>query len=426
MTRHLPDGGRMKAEIITIGGELLDGGQVDLNAAYLGARLTSLGATVVCVTSVPDSVDVIEEAAARALDRSDLVVTTGGLGVTADDRTKQAVARLMGRKLVLDEDVLEVVRTWFENRNLSMPEASIAAAMLPEGARAIENHRGTAPGLLFEKGSALLFVLPGVPAELKPMFEGYVSPFLEGRGLKPLAQERLIRTTGLRESEVAEMLGGIASRLARTDIVYLPSVTGVDLKVIGRGQTVVEATKTAEKSQEKLAAKLEPYVYARGDESIEKVAGYLLSMRDLTVSVAESCTGGRLGWRMTRVPGSSDYFAGGVIAYSNNLKKRLLGVKAGTLKKYGAVSAETAVEMANGVRSKCGTDCGVAVTGLAGPGGGTEEKPVGTVFVAVSGDSGDRVRELRLAGGRGTIRRASVQAALELLRRFLLNIEDAP
>jgi nicotinamide-nucleotide amidase len=206
--------------------------------------------------------------------------------------------------------------------------------------------------------------------------------------------------------------------------MYLPSVTGVDLKVIGRGQTTIEATKTAENSQDKLAAKLEPYVYARGDESIEKVVGYLLSMKDSTVSVAESCTGGRLGWRMTRVPGSSDYFMGGVIAYSDDLKRRLLGVKAGILKKHGAVSGETALEMARGVRVKCATDYGMAITGLAGPGGGTEEKPVGTVFIAVSGGSGDRVRELRIAGSRGTVRRAAVQAAMELLRRYLLNIED--
>ncbi len=414
----------MKAELITIGGELLDGSQVDLNATYLGSRLTSLGADVVRVTSVPDAVDAIEEETARALERSQIVITTGGLGGTADDRTKQAVARLLGRKLVLDEDVLGSVRSWYEARNLPVPEASIATAMLPEGARPIDNQRGTAPGLLFERRDALLFVLPGAPAELKAMFENYVSPFLEGRGLKPLAQERLIRTTGLSESEVAGRVEALARRLARTDVVYLPSVTGVDLKVIGRGQTVVEAIATADASQEKLAARLEPYVYSRGDEPLEKVVGYLLSMRDSTVSVAESCTGGRFGWMMTRVPGSSDYFAGGVIAYSNDLKKRLLGVKAGVLKEHGAVSAETALDMARGVRAKCATDCGVAITGLAGPGGGTEEKPVGTVFVAVSGDPGDRVRELHLAGGRGAIRRAAVQAAMELLRRFLLNIED--
>ena len=414
----------MKTEIITIGNELLDGSQVDLNGTYLGSRLTSLGAEVVRVTSVPDSVDQIEEVTARAMDRAEVVITTGGLGVTADDRTKQAVARMLGRKLVLDEDVLERVRAWYESRNRTMPEAGVAMAMLPEGGRPIDNQRGTAPGLLFEKGESLLFVLPGVPAELRAMFDNYVSPFLEGRGLKPLAQERLIRTTGLPESEIAEIVGQLGRRLARTDVAYLPSVTGVDLKVIGRGQTPLEAEKTAESSQAKIAAKLEPYVYARGDESLEKVVGYLLSMGDATLSVAESCTGGRLGWRMTRVPGSSDYFKGGVIVYSNELKKRLVGVKAGTLKKHGAVSPETAVEMATGVRTKCATDWGLAITGVAGPGGGTDDKPVGTVFVAVAGDRGDRVRELHLEGGRGSIRRAAVQAALELLRRSLLNIKE--
>ena len=414
----------MKAEIITIGGELLDGSQADLNAAYLGSRLTSLGAQVVRVSTVPDAVDDIEEVTSRALDRADLVFTTGGLGVTADDRTKQAVARLFGRRLVLNEDVLDVVRARFDARNLPMPEINIAAAMLPEGARPIENQRGTAPGLLFEKGGALLFVLPGVPVELRSMFENFVSPFLEGRGLRPLAQERLIRTTGLPESEIAERVEQLARRLARTDVVYLPSVTGVDLKVIGRGHTPVEAAKTAEKSQEKIAAKLEPYVYARGDESLEKVVGYLLSMGESTLSVAESCTGGRLGWRMTRVPGSSEYFQGGVIAYSDELKQRLLKIKAGVLKKHGAVSGETASEMARGVREKCATDYGLAITGVAGPGGGTKDKPVGVVFIAVAGESGERVQELRLAGSRGTIRRAACQAALDLLRRFLLNIEE--
>jgi len=378
---------------------------------------------VVRVSSVPDVVDDIVEATSRALDRAELVITTGGLGVTADDRTKQAVARLFGRKLVLDEDVLDGVRARFEARNVPMPEINIAMAMLPEGARSIENQRGTAPGLLFERGEALLFVLPGVPIELRSMFENFVSPFLEGKGLKRLAQERLVRTTGLAESEIAERIDQLARRLARTDVVYLPSATGVDLKVIGRGRTAVEAAKTAEKSQEKIAAKLGSYVYARGDESLEKVVGYLLTMGTSTLSVAESCTGGRVGWRLTRVPGSSDYFKGGVIAYSDEVKRRLLGIKAGVLKKHGAVSEETALMMARGVREKCATDYGLAITGVAGPGGGTKKKPVGMVFVAVASGAGERVRELRLAGGRSSIRRAACQAALELLRRLLLNIE---
>jgi nicotinamide-nucleotide amidase len=424
VTGLLPHGGRMKTEIVTIGGELLDGSQTDHNAAYLGSRLTSLGAEVVRVVSVPDSVDAIEEEVGRAVERSQLVITTGGLGVTADDRTKQAVARLLGRKLVLDEDVLEALRARSRTSDIDLPESHIAIAMLPEGLRAIDNQRGTAPGLLFERGDALLFVLPGVPTELRSMFENFVSPYLEGRGLRSLAQERLVRTTGLPEPVVAQRVEQIALRLARTDVVYLPSVTGVDLKVIGRGQTTAEAARTAETSQEKIAARLEPYVYSRSEDSIEKVVGYLLTMHNATIAVAESCTGGGLGSRLTRVPGSSDYFAGGVIAYSNDLKKRLLGIKSSLLARHGAVSEEVARAMAVGVRAKCGTDYGIGVTGVAGPGGGTVEKPVGTVFIAVAGEGGVRARRLELAGGRSTIRRASVQAALDLLRRTLLNIEE--
>jgi len=414
----------MKTEILTIGGELLDGSVLNQNACYLGDRLSSLGADVRRITTVPDSVGDIEDALGRARERSELVVTTGGLGVTADDRTKQAVARLLGRRLVLDEDVLDELRDRYESRGEVMPEALIASAMLPEGCRPVGNQRGTAPGLLFDATGSVLFVLPGVPSELRAMFENYVSPFLEGRGLRPLAQERIVRTTGLRETEVAERVERLAKRLARTDIAYLPSALGVDLKILGRGQTQTEAAKTADNSQKKVASKLEPYVYARGDESMEKVVGYLLSMGNATLAVAESCTGGLLGYRLTRVPGSSDYFAGGVIAYSNELKKRLLGVKAGTLKRKGAVSEEAALEMARGVRDKCGADYGLAVTGLAGPGGGSDKKPVGLVYVAVASASDERVRELRLAGGRGTVRRAAAQAALDLLRRLILNIEE--
>jgi nicotinamide-nucleotide amidase len=414
----------MKTEIITIGGELLDGGVVDSNAAYLGARLAALGATVERVTSVPDIADEIETVTAGAMERAELVITTGGLGVTADDRTKQAIARLLGRRLVLDEDLLEQMRERHGSRGTAKPEALAASAMVPEGCRPIENQRGTAPGLLFERGVSLLFVLPGVPTELRAMFENYVSPFLEGRGLKPLAQERVIRTTGLTEADVSERVEGIARRLARTDLAFLPSVLGVDLRVIGRGQTEAEARKTAESSAGRLAARLEPYVYALDDESMEKVVGYLLSMEGATLAVAESCTGGLVGYRLTRVPGSSDYFVGGIVAYSNALKRRLLKVKTDLLRKHGAVSSEVAIAMAHGVRSACRADYGLAITGLAGPGGATEDKPVGRVYVAVTSESVERVRELDLSGSRGTIRRAAAQAALDLMRRTILNTEE--
>lgn len=414
----------MKAEIITIGDELLDGSRTNTDASYLGARLTALGARVERVAVLPDDPSAIEAEVADALDRCDLVLTTGGLGVTADDRTRQAVARVMGRRLVLDEDVLQRIRDRFESTGAQMPEVNISQAMVPEGARAIENGRGTAPGLLFERDGKLLFVLPGPPRELRAMFEGFVSPFLEGRGLKRLFQERLLRTTGLPESEIAERVGPVAKRLARTDVAYLPSVTGVDIKIIGRGGTPAEAAKTADSSLERLASRLEPYVYSRGDESLERVVGYMLSMRGATLAVAESCTGGGLGRRITRVPGSSDYFKGGVIAYSDELKKKLLKVRAGTLRTHGAVSEPVAIEMAAGVRATCRSDFGLSITGVAGPGGGTEEKPAGTVYVAMSGPGAEKARLHRFPGSRGSVRSAAAQAALDLLRRALMGLDD--
>jgi nicotinamide-nucleotide amidase len=411
-------------EIITIGQELLNGSRSNANAAYLGEKLSSMGAVVGRACSVADDTAAIENEIAAAMGRSDLVVTTGGLGVTADDRTRQAVARVMGRKLVLDEEVLERVRARFEARGRQMPEINVSQAMVPEGARAIENRRGTASGLLFERGGVLLFVLPGPPHEVRAMFESFVSPYLEGRGLRRLSQDRVLRTTGLTESEIAELVAPIAKRLARTDVAYLPSVTGVDLRITGRGSTPAEAAKTADSSLDKLSARLESFVYATGPESLEKIVGCMLSMRGATVSVAESCTGGGLGRTLTRIPGSSDYFKGGVIAYSDELKKRLLKVKAATLKSQGAVSGAVAGEMAAGVRSACRADFGLAVTGVAGPGGGTEEKPVGTVHIAVASADTVRIRGHRFEGGRSAVRAAATQAALELLRRTLMGITD--
>ncbi len=413
----------MNAEIVTIGRELLDGSRSDTNTVYLGSRLWALGTEVVRSTTVPDEPAAIEDAVGRALEAADIVITTGGLGPTSDDRTKHVVARLFARKLVLDEDVLARLYAYFEELGREMPEINMSQAMIPEGARVIMNTRGTAPGLVLEKDDAVLFSLPGVPSEMRAMVENYVVPFLEGRGLVRLVQERVIRTTGIPESTVAERTGDLARKLIRTEVAYLPSMTGVDLKVVARGDTPAEAARTADRSAERLADRLGSYVYARGGESIEKVVGYLLAMGEATLAVAESCTGGRLGWRVTKVPGSSDYFLGGVVAYADELKKRLLGVKAGTLKRHGAVSAEVASEMAAGVRKKTGASYALSITGTAGPGGGTAEKPVGLVYVGVAWERGERVSEFRFPGGRGQVRERAAQAALDSLRRVLLNIE---
>ncbi len=416
----------MKAEIITIGNELLETGRLDSNSAFIGERLTVLGASVTRATTVPDDPELIRQAVENAVSEADVVVVTGGLGPTVDDRTRQAVARVLGRKLVLDEAVLDTVRAHFEKRGLPMPESNLTQAMVPEGARALENRLGTAAGLLLEHGETLVFVLPGVPVEMRAMLENYVCPYLEGRGLRRLTEERLLRTIGVPESVLSERIGGIAKRLARVDVAYLPRATGVDIRITGRGETLKRAKAAAESAQERLASELGDCVYARGDESLEQVVGYLLVMKGKTVSVAESCTAGRLGWTLTRMPGSSEYFLGGIIAYSNELKKRLLGVKAGVLKEHGAVSAETARAMAAGVKAKTHSGYGIGVTGIAGPGGGSEERPVGLVYIAVSGTRGEKVREFRFAGGRDTVREQASQAALDVLRRVLLNLPVEP
>jgi nicotinamide-nucleotide amidase len=414
----------MTAEIITIGDELLDGTIANGNARRLGRAFKALGVRVLRVTTVPDESAAIEDVLRAALGAADVVVTTGGLGATADDRTKQVAARVLGRKLALDDDVLARVRDHFEARGVAMPEVNVAQAMVPEGARAIDNVHGTAPGFLLEQEGTLLFLLPGVPSEMEPMVANYVVPFLEGRGAARLTEDRLLRTTGIAETAVAEIVGALTRRLARVDVAYLPSITGVDLRITGRGDSPAEAAKSADRAADMLAERLEPYVYARGSESLEEVVGYLLAMNGKTLAVAESCTAGALGARITGVPGSSDYFRGGVIAYSDDLKKRLLGVKAATLKKHGAVSEAVALEMARGARDRGRSSAGIGITGVAGPGGGSPEKPVGLVYTAVVLDRRARSSEHRFPGARDAVREQAVQAALDLLRRALLGIED--
>ncbi|MCD4690783.1 competence/damage-inducible protein A [bacterium] len=412
----------MRTEIVTIGNELLDGSRTDTNASYLASHLNALGADVVRMTSVGDGQTDIEDALREALTASELVIATGGLGPTADDRTKQALARLFSCDLVLNDDALARVSASFAERGVGVPESNAAQCMLPECARPIENRVGSAPGLLVEREGRLLFALPGVPAEMRSMFESYVAPFLEGRGLTRLSEERMIRTLHLAESEIADMIQKTVRRLARVDVAYLPHRDGVDLRIVGRGESRAQAVRAVEGAQERIADLLGDAVYARGHDTIERVVGYLLSMQGKTLAVAESCTGGRVAWQMTRTPGSSEYFEGGVVAYSNELKKRLLYVKAATLKEHGAVSCEVAEAMAEGVRRRAQSDYGLSITGVAGPGGGTPEKPVGLVYVALAREGRTHAWRLLLGGGRDRVRRRAAAAVLDLLRRDLLNL----
>jgi len=416
----------VRTEILIVGSELVDGTRFDTNSAWISGALRGLGIAVARVTVVADEPEDVEHALREAVERADLVITTGGLGPTSDDRTKQIAARVFGTKLVLNETVLASVRGRFEERGLTMPELNVSQAMVPEGARIVRNRLGTAPGFGLERDGATVFLLPGVQSEMKAMVTEYIVPFLEGRGHRRLESERTLRTTGLPESEVATRVEQVARRLARTEIAFLPSATGVDVRIIGRGDSPGEADRTAEKAAEKLAELIGDAVYARELQDIEEVVGFLLTMHQKTLAVGESCTGGGLGRRITSVPGSSDYFAGGVIAYSNDLKKRVLGVKSATLKNHGAVSEEVAVEMADGVLKRRRSDVGLSVTGVAGPGGGSDEKPVGLVWIGLAGLGKTTAVAYHFSGGRDTVRRQTEQAALDRVRRRLAGLGDAP
>ena len=414
----------MRFEIVTIGAELLDGTLVDTNTSEVASKLRRIGGDVVRGTTVPDDPDAIRSALVGALEGADAVVALGGLGATSDDRTKQVASRVFGRNLVLDEELLAHVRSRFESLGRAMPEINVSQAMVPEGARAIHNPSGTAPGLVMEDDARLLFLLPGVPAEMRAMMDGYVVPFLEGRGLKREGEERILRTTGISESALAELIDPTVRRLARTEVSYLPNLTGVDVRLICAGHGASDASRTADRSADRVEELLGRYVYGRGKEGLEEVVGYLLSMERQTISVAESCTGGLLGHRLTSIPGSSDYMRGGVIAYSNDLKRRLLKVRAATLREHGAVSRQVALAMAAGCAQRCGSDMAVSVTGIAGPGGGSEEKPVGLVWMAVASRAGERARSFLFGGPREAVRVQAAQSALDLVRRVLLGIEQ--
>lgn len=414
----------MRIEVVIIGAELLDGTLVDTNTSELASRLKRLGADVCRATTVRDEPEAIRDALEDALERTGTVIATGGLGATSDDRTKRVAASIFGANLVLDEDVLIAVRARFESIGRRMPEINVSQAMIPEGARPIPNALGTAPGLVFSDERGLLFLLPGVPAEMRGMLDGYVVPFLEGRGLRREVEERLLRTTGMPESVLAEIVDPVVKRLARTEVAYLPRLEGVDVRLFCTGAGARDAARTADRAAERIAELLGPHVYAREMQSLEEVVGYFLTMERMTLAVAESCTGGMIGARITSVPGSSDYMKGGIIAYSNDLKRRLLGVKAATLKNHGAVSRETAIEMAAGARARCRAGVGLAVTGTAGPSGGTEEKPVGLVWTAVSDRGGERAVRRVFGGPREAVRRQAAQGALDLVRRSLTGIEE--
>ena len=410
----------MRAEIIAIGSELLTPYRLDTNSLYLTGGLNQLGVRVVHKAVVGDSLEDMRASFQQALDRADLIVACGGLGPTDDDRTRDAVAELLGRKLHLDEGVLRHIQELFRRFGRVMPEINRRQAMVPEGATVLANPRGSAPGLWLEANGHILVLLPGVPAELRAMFEQEVRPRLAKLGRDERLFTRDLRITGLPESEVEQRVSPLYALYPDTETTILASPPGIQLHPRMWSRDAEKANQVLDEIVKRMALALGEHLYSTDGETMEEVVARALTENRATIAVAESCTGGMLAERLTNIPGSSSYFLGGVVCYSNELKSALVNVPAELIEAKGAVSPEVALALADGIRRSTGATIGVGVTGIAGPAGGTPEKPVGLVYIGIADERGPRERRFQFPGDRERIRMHATQTALDSVRRYFL------
>ena len=412
------------AEILAVGTELLTPFRLDTNSLYLTRQLNDLGIDVRSKSVVPDDAGELAHRLRVALERVDLVITTGGLGPTADDLTREVASGVLDLALVEDATLVDTIRSRFERRGMKMPETNRRQAMVPAGARALNNTRGTAPGLWIEAGQKLVVLLPGPPREMQPLFESSVRPELEKRTQGRKVFRRVIKIALRAESQVEEIAQPIYGRLGHgavpieTTILAAPGFIELHLSARGADAPPIDAALDAGVAE--LATALGSAVVSVDGRSLEEVVGGMLLSRGLRIATAESCTGGLIAGRLTDVSGSSGWFVGGVVAYANEIKLDSLGVPPSLIDEHGAVSEAVGRAMAEGVRQRLRADVGVAVTGIAGPTGGTPQKPVGMVVIAVATPGATSVRTFNLGGDRPTIRQHSVTAALEMVRRALL------
>lgn len=410
----------MKAEIISIGDEILYGEITDTNSPFIAEKLVSEGVEVVFSTSTGDDINRIAEAFKTALSRADVIIATGGLGPTSDDQTKKAIVKAFKKNLVFHEEILKEMEKSFEKRGRSMPKINQNQALIPQGAKPLANLFGVAPGIYMEEGDALFFVLPGVPLEMKWMLENEVLPILRSKGSEGFVIQRKLRTTGIPESVIYEKIEELIDPTGDVKIAFLPSFLGVDIKLITNLKQKNEASPKIEELEKKIREILGSYIYGTDDQTLEEVVGKLLLDKGKTIAVAESCTGGLIGAKFTNVSGSSNYFERGVVTYSNKAKTELLGVPKEIIDKHGAVSEEVAILMAEGVRKLAKTDYGLSSTGIAGPTGGTPEKPVGLVYIGFANENDSFAQKFQLGEDRITNRERAAQAALNMVRLFLI------
>jgi len=415
----------MRIEILTIGNEVLSGRTLDTNFAWLARALEEVSVQVTWHTTVGDDSRTITDALRRALERADAVVTTGGLGPTPDDVTRRAIATALGRPLQLDEDVVAAIRERARKSGRKLPASVESQALLPRGAQVWPNPVGTAPGVLLLFKRKPLILLPGVPAEMEALATQFVIPYLRQRSGR-VVETFTLRTIGPFESQLQERIGKLPSRWRGAGLAFLPSYFGVDLRVTVVGAEADEVHTVAERAYRELKERVGAVIYAEGSATIEDVVGALLLKRQFHLATAESCTGGLVAKRITDVAGSSRYFERGFVTYSNKAKIELLGVSPADLEAHGAVSAQVAEQMARGAAERAGAEVGVGITGIAGPEGGSEAKPTGTVFVALHSPLGQAVRTFRFMGSRHAVRERGAQMTLELLRRHLSELPLDP
>jgi nicotinamide-nucleotide amidase len=411
-----------RVELVTIGDELLLGFTIDTNAAHLARALAGIGVHIERRVTVGDGAAEIAAAVGAALDRTGAVITTGGLGPTSDDLTKQAIAELFGRTLRVDEAHLAWMEDrWIKRFNRPLPAANRQQAMIPDGALKLENHHGSAPGIWLEDDRGRwVAMLPGVPREMRGMLADTLVPLLQRRiTAGTVVRSTTLRTVGVAESLLADRIDSMDGGPLGASLAYLPSISGVDLRLTIRDVHAEDADRILRGGATRLRERLGTWIYGEGDADLAEIVLELCRTSSLTIAVAESCSGGLLGGRLTAIPGSSDVFRGGVIAYDNDVKRNLLGVSEETLRANGAVSEAVVREMAAGARRATGANIGLAITGIAGPSGGTPEKPVGTVWICVDISGEARTQLLRLWGDRDEVRHRSAQWTLDLLRRTL-------
>jgi nicotinamide-nucleotide amidase len=410
----------LKIEIMAIGSELLTPYFQDTNSLFLTERLNDLGMDVSYKTTVGDDWDDLALCIKLALSRADIIIAMGGLGPTKDDITREAFATVLERKLFFNKELLQKIEERFKRRGLSMPEVNKKQSYVIDGAEILENRNGTAPGLWLDTGSKRIMLLPGPPHELKPMFDKSAWPHLQEFKTGYTAR-KVLKITALTESKIETLILDLYPDDPNLRLTTLASPGQIEIHLSGHSKkSQEEAEEKVQKLENNILGRLKENVFSASGEELEEVVGRLLRLNKKTLAVAESCTGGLLGHRLTDVPGSSDYFLQGVVAYSNEAKIDLVDVSPALVEKHGAVSSQVAEAMAQGMRKKARSSLGLAITGIAGPSGGTPEKPVGLVYVALAWDKGSEVVKNLFLGNREKIKFQSSQKALDMVRRHLL------